>query len=62
MAKTTMTLCPCLCFVVWWSLRKLSDSSQLFTSLNKPHKRMTSSSFKLARWMKDILQDHGVNT
>ena len=42
------------------SLRKLSDSTQLFISLNKPHKGVTSSS--LARWIKDILQDCGVNT
>ena len=41
------------------SLRKLSDSTQLFISLNKPQKGVTSSS--LARWIKDILQDCGVN-
>ena len=33
------------------SLTKLSDSTQLFISLNKPHKGVTSSS--LARWIKD---------
>ena len=42
------------------SLRKLSDSTQLFISLNKPHKGVTSSS--LARWIKDILQVCGVDT
>ena len=42
------------------SLRKLPDSTQLIFSLNKPHKGVTSSS--LARWIKDILQDCGVNT
>ena len=42
------------------SLRKLSHSTQLFISLHKLHKRVTSSS--LARWIKEILQDCGVNT
>ena len=26
MAKTTVTLCPCFCFVVCWSFRFLSPS------------------------------------
>ena len=42
------------------SLRKLSDSTQLFIPLNKPQKGVTSSS--LARWIKDILQDCVIHT
>ena len=42
------------------SLEKLSDSTQLFISLNKPHNGVTSSS--LASWIKDILQGCGITT
>ena len=42
------------------SLWKLSDPTQLFISLNKPHKGVTSSN--LAIWIKDMLQDCGFST